>query len=128
MNKLLMLLEQSGANPKVGIHGMLDDEEMYLRLLKEFVQSDELVTMRTEIEAGNYPGAFEICHRMKGSSVTLALTPLSAALSELAELLRPYYNGSKKTPPLEERSLVMLSLGRTEHLMDRYRALLIIAE
>ena len=127
MEKLLTLLEQSGSNPRVGIEGMLGDKEMYLRLLKEFLRAGEIIPLQERIEAGDYIGAFRICHKMKGSSVTLALTPLSTALSQLTELLRPFYNGIKKLDGVEdaeERPLIMLAFSRAKLMMDRYNALL----
>jgi len=131
MDKILTLLEQNGSNPRVGIEGMVGDEEMYIRLLKEFLRSGEITPLQESIEAGDYIGAFRICHKMKGSSVTLALTPLSTALSQLTELLRPFYNGIKKidgAEDVEERPLIMLAFSRAKLMMDRYNALLDLAE
>ena len=131
MEKLLVLLEQNGSNPRVGIEAMLGDEEMYLRLLKEFLRSNEIIPLEKKIEDGDYICAFRICHKMKGSSVTLALTPLSTALSQLTELLRPFYNGIKKIDgreDAEERPLIMLAFSRAKLMLDRYSALLDLAE
>ena len=131
MDKILILLEQSGSNPRIGIEEMLGDETMYLRLLREFLRSGEITPLQEKIEAGDYVGAFRICHKMKGSSVTLALTPLSSALSQLTELLRPFYNGIKEpggTVEFEERPLIKLAFSRAKFLLDRYNALLDMAD
>ena len=88
MGDLKHLLENWGADTKAALHSMMDDEEFYVRLLKEFSENTEIEMLNTALEKEHYKEAFKIAHEMKGTVVTLGLKPLSKAVSKLVEDLR----------------------------------------
>ena len=99
MNKIIVELERSGATPTEAIRRMLGDEEFYLTLLRQFIDKQEITSLEATLLSGLLSDAFVISHTMKGTAVTLGLSPLSEILSELTEYLRPFFTERKKVTP-----------------------------
>ena len=59
MGDLKHLLENWGADTKAALHSMMDDEEFYTRLLKEFSENTEIEMLNTALEKENYKEAFK---------------------------------------------------------------------
>ena len=88
MGDLKHLLENWGADTKAALHSMMDDEEFYARLLKEFAENTEIEMLNSALEKEHYKEAFKLAHEIKGTVVTLGLKPLSKAISKVVEDLR----------------------------------------
>lgn len=81
-------LKNYGANIEEGLHRCMDNESFYLRLVKMIPDDPAFEKLYAAIGAGNLDAAFEAAHSLKGSTGNLALTPISAPVTEITELLR----------------------------------------
>ena len=95
-----------GATPQAAIHRLLDDEPMYISLLKQLLQSQDAQRLSSCIAGMDYSSAFGLAHQLKGSALTLSLLPLCDPLTCLTDLLRPYYQGRSTAPSPKEREAV----------------------
>ena len=88
MGELKHLLEGWGADTKTALHGMMNDEEFYVRLLKEFAENTEIEALNNALDKENFKDAFSIAHDIKGTVATLGLKPLYKAIGKVVEDLR----------------------------------------
>lgn len=81
-------LKNWGADVETGLSRCVNNETLYLRLVK--ICLDEVLsgTLGEALESGESDKAFEIAHKLKGGSGNLALTPINAPLCVLTDLLR----------------------------------------
>ena len=77
-----------GANTDEGLNRCLNNEAFYLRLVKMAAADGGYDKLGQALEAGDFPGAFEAAHGLKGTLGNLSLTPLYKPAAELTELLR----------------------------------------
>ena len=77
-----------GANTKEGLHRCLDDEAFYLRMVKKIPDDPNFQKLFDAVEAGDLAAGFDAAHALKGSTGNLSLTPISAPVTEITELLR----------------------------------------
>ena len=81
-------LRAYGANVDEGLVRCMNNEGIYLRLVKMAVGDGGYEKLRSALEAGDIDAAFEAAHALKGALGNLSLTPMYAPASELTELLR----------------------------------------
>ncbi|MBO7697948.1 MAG: Hpt domain-containing protein [Erysipelotrichaceae bacterium] len=81
-------LKEFGANTQEGLNRCLNQEEFYLRLVKNAVEGDGFDKLSTALEQNDLDRAFEASHALKGVLANLALTPLFEVCNEMTELLR----------------------------------------
>lgn len=92
----LDVLKAYGANTSEGMVRCMNNEPFYLRMVELALKDSNFDTLKTAMEAGNTPGAFEAAHALKGSIGNVGLTPIYEPLCELTELLQG------KTAPIED--------------------------
>ncbi len=81
-------LREYGANVTEGLGRCMNNEAFYLRMIGIAVKDDKISALDAAVKKGDYKEAFELAHGLKGMYANLSLTPLSAPLSEITELLR----------------------------------------
>ena len=88
MHAGLKKLKGRGYDVDQALHRMLDDEVFYLKLLKTFSTDQCIPALKKAMAENNYKKAFEAFHKLKGSAVTLGLTPVAESVSKVLEDLR----------------------------------------
>ena len=81
-------LKAYGANLEEGLSRCMNNESFYLRLVKMIPGDANFQKLYDAIGSGDLDAAFEAAHALKGSTTNLALTPVSAPVVEITELLR----------------------------------------
>ena len=81
-------LREYGADVKEGLGRCLNNEAFYLRMVGMAVKDEKITALAAALEKDDLDQGFELAHALKGMYANLALTPLSAPLSEITELLR----------------------------------------
>ena len=81
-------LKTYGANTEEGLGRCMNNESFYLRLVKMIPGDASFPKLYDAVENGDLDIAFEAAHALKGSTTNLALTPISAPVIEITELLR----------------------------------------
>ncbi len=81
-------LQEKGANTKEGLERCLNNEQIYLRLVKKVLTDESFEKLKNAIAENDLDTAFTVAHNLKGSSGNLSLTPLYNSLVEITELLR----------------------------------------
>ena len=81
-------LREYGANVDEGLQRCMNNEAFYLRLVQKAIGDGAFDRLEAQIGAGDLSGAFESAHALKGMLTNLSLTPLSAPVVEITELLR----------------------------------------
>ena len=77
-----------GADPNSAIKRMMGDEDLFLKLLSDFLSSRDWDKLIELINQGSFEEAFIISHRMKGSSADLSLGPIFKSLCNVTDDLR----------------------------------------
>ncbi len=104
MDRCLRELSTWGAEPLQGVHRLMGDQDLYLHLVKQFAEKDELERLGELIEKHSYRDAFLLSHSMKGASANLSLHPAFRALVEVVEDLRYLSKTGKDGFPLDKTS------------------------
>ncbi len=81
-------LRDYGADVKEGLGRCINNEAFYLRMVGMAVKDEKIAALAAALEKNDLDQGFELAHALKGMYANLALTPLSAPLSEITELLR----------------------------------------
>ena len=81
-------LREYGADVKEGLGRCLNNEAFYLRMVGMAVKDEKIDALAAALDKNDLDQAFELAHALKGMYANLALTPLTAPLSEITELLR----------------------------------------
>ena len=81
-------LRDYGADVSEGLGRCLNNEAFYLRMVGMAVKDEKIDTLADALAKNDLDQGFELAHALKGMYANLALTPLSAPLSEITELLR----------------------------------------
>ncbi|MBR4205108.1 MAG: Hpt domain-containing protein [Clostridia bacterium] len=84
----LNALREYGADVKEGLGRCMNNEAFFLRMVGMAVRDDKIEALDAALKQGDLKGAFELAHALKGMYANLSLTPLSAPLSEITEILR----------------------------------------
>jgi hypothetical protein len=83
-NRLIAIgCDVEGAVKRLG-----NDRDFYSHLFTTFIQGRSWEDLAFAMEHGNYEHAFESAHMLKGSTVTLGLTPLTDRIIALMNELR----------------------------------------
>ena len=102
-----------GADVEGVMDRFMDDEDLLMTCLDQFVADDEVEQLKEEMDKGDYEQAFEVAHALKGVSGNLGLTPLFQATCVLVEALR-----HKEYDNLKEQ--LALVLERREEFVKAY--------
>ena len=81
-------LKKYGANTDEGLKRCVNNEALYLRLVKMVLNNDGFQKLEDAINAHDLDAAFQAAHGLKGIAANLSLTPLLTPVSEVTELLR----------------------------------------
>ena len=81
-------LRAYGANVDEGMERCMNSEPFYLRLVNKAAGDPDYERMCEAVRQRDLDGAFQLAHKLKGTTANLALTPLSRPISEITELLR----------------------------------------
>ena len=81
-------LKTYGADTEEGLRRCMNNESFYLRLVKMIPGDASFPKLYDAVENGDLDIAFEAAHALKGNTTNLALTPISAPVIEITELLR----------------------------------------
>lgn len=81
-------LREYGANVDEGLARCMKNEAFYIRLVNMALEDKGFERLKAAVDAGDHKAAFEAAHALKGMLGNLSLTPISAPVSEMTELLR----------------------------------------
>lgn len=110
MSTFLDKFKAYGADVDGVMDRFMEDEDLLMMCLEQFVQDDEVAQLEEKMEQKDYEEAFEVAHALKGVSGNLGLTPLFQAVCVLVESLR-----HKKLDNVEEE-LAQVILKRREFI------------
>ena len=82
-------LRQLGVNVDEGLKRCMNNEAFYLRLADMAINDGNFARLEQAAADGDWTGAFEAAHALKGALGNLSLTPLYTTICELTDLLRP---------------------------------------
>ena len=82
-------LRQLGVNVDEGLKRCMNNEAFYLRLADMAINDRNFARLEQAAADGDWTGAFEAAHALKGALGNLSLTPLYTTVCELTDLLRP---------------------------------------
>lgn len=85
---LLEELEKLGADTKDGISRLMNNEEVYIRIVKKLPGSIKAQEVLSFIDSGDIQSAITSAHTIKGVTGNLAITPVYKAYTEIVNLLR----------------------------------------
>lgn len=77
-----------GANTNEGLQRCMGNEGFYLRLVKMIPGDSNFQKLYDALDGGNWAGAFEAAHALKGALGNLSLTPIYEPIFEITEKLR----------------------------------------
>lgn len=81
-------LEEYGVNTKEGLGRCMNNEKFYMRMIGMGLKNASFDKLAEKLATGDFEGAFEEAHALKGVVGNLALTPLYKPLAEMTEKLR----------------------------------------
>ncbi|MBQ9167810.1 MAG: Hpt domain-containing protein [Oscillospiraceae bacterium] len=81
-------LKTYGANTSEGLQRCMNNESLYLKLVKMIPGDSSFQKLYDAIDSNDLGTAFNAAHALKGSTGNLALTPVFEPVSEITELLR----------------------------------------
>ena len=88
-NELIWQLSNTGGvDLEATLNRFLDDEELYLNFLKDFLHDKSFEGIKRNLQTGNMKEAFANAHTMKGIAGNLGLQNLVDILTPMAEDLR----------------------------------------
>lgn len=81
-------LKAYGADTETGLSRCMNNESLYLRLVKMLPYDSNFGKLGDSVTKGDLGAAFEAAHAIKGSAGNLALTPIYEPICKITELLR----------------------------------------
>ena len=81
-------LREYGADVDEGLERCMGREDFYLMLVGKAAGDKRLEQLEQQLAEKDLDSAFETAHALKGLTANLSLTPLTAPVSEMTELLR----------------------------------------
>lgn len=81
-------LREYGANVDEGLRRCLNNEDFYIRLVGIAAADEGYDKLAQQVRDGDFAGAFDTAHALKGVLGNLFLTPVYEPVSEITELLR----------------------------------------
>lgn len=85
-------LKQFGADTQSGINRCVNNEGLYLRLVKMVPNNESFKSLYETIKNNDLDNAFKAAHSLKGILANLAIDPILAPVNEITELLRNKQN------------------------------------
>ena len=82
------LLEQHGFDVEGTMKRFLNNEQLYKKCLKKFLDDDSMDRLKESCEVGNINEAFKAAHTMKGFISNLGMNKLYHLLTPMVERLR----------------------------------------
>jgi len=98
---LLEELAANGADIKDGLERLMNNEAIYVKLLKKLPDSIAQQEVLPFIDSGNIETATKNAHTIKGVTGNLSVTPLYTAYTKIVDLLRAGKVDEAKTLYLE---------------------------
>ena len=81
-------LRAFGANVDEGLERCMSNEAFYLRLVGKAIGDPDFENLGEAVARGDLDSAFQMAHKLKGTTANLALTPICRPVTEMTELLR----------------------------------------
>lgn len=88
LKSLLNDLNNWGCNIESGLERLMDDQDLYVDLVNQFIFSVEIDKLSSSIKERNVKEAFDYVHNLKGVIGNLSLDPLYKPICGMTELLR----------------------------------------
>lgn len=88
MKKILLDLKKNGCDVDGALSRMVDDEDLYLECLDEFIKDENMTNISKLIKTDDYESIFNYAHTLKGVSANLGLTQLYEKTCVLVEKLK----------------------------------------
>ena len=82
------LLEESGFDVEGTMKRFLNNDALYMKCLKKFLDDESFMKLKTAYEDGNCEEAFKAAHTMKGFVSNLGINRLYDAINPMVEKLR----------------------------------------
>lgn len=83
------LLQAIGVDEREVMARFMNNEGLYCRILKKFMEDKSYGELKTSWEDGDYEAAFRAAHTLKGVSANLGLGAIREISSAITEQLRP---------------------------------------
>lgn len=87
-NDILQKLDKLGAETEDALERFLNDEEMYLKYIREFPDEKSMPRLVQAVADGDYEAAEKAVHALKGIVNNLGFLPLADAAVDMLEELR----------------------------------------
>ncbi|MDE6203763.1 MAG: Hpt domain-containing protein [Lachnospiraceae bacterium] len=81
-------MEENGADVNTTLKRFMGNEALYMKFIVKFLDDKNFDGIADSLAQGNYEGAFNSAHTLKGVAANLGLDPVSAGASRITELLR----------------------------------------
>ena len=88
MNEIFAKLNQIGAETKDALERFMNDEEMYLKYVRNFPDEPTMAALVKAVADKNYDAAEKAVHALKGIVTSLGFVPLADATIDMLEELR----------------------------------------
>lgn len=85
---MLEELKELGINIEEGIHRLMNNEDLYKRMLKAFAEMVEESCVTSDFDEKSVDSEIEKIHALKGAAGNLAIDPLFSAYTEIVRRLR----------------------------------------
>lgn len=82
------LLEENGFDVVGTMKRFLNNDALYMKCLKKFLDDESFVKLKSAYESGNCEEAFKAAHTMKGFVSNLGINRLYDAINPMVEKLR----------------------------------------
>ena len=82
------LLESKGFDVSGALHRFMNNEMLYIKCLKKFLDDDSFEQLKLAYESGNYNEAFKMAHTLKGLVSNLGINGIYELLVPVVEKLR----------------------------------------
>lgn len=82
------LLESKGFDVSGALYRFLNNEGLYIKCLKKFLDDDSFELLKSAYESGNCNEAFKMAHTMKGLVSNLGINDMYELLIPIVEKLR----------------------------------------
>lgn len=81
-------MEENGANIDTTLDRFMGNEALYMKFVMKFLEDKNFEALVENIEKGDFEGAFNSAHALKGVTANLGLDPINAQAARITELLR----------------------------------------
>ncbi|MBD5544473.1 MAG: Hpt domain-containing protein [Lachnospiraceae bacterium] len=81
-------MEENGANVDTTLDRFMGNEALYMKFIMKFLDDKNFEALVENIDKGDYEGAFNSAHALKGVTANLGLDPINESAAQITELLR----------------------------------------